>query len=652
MLPGAARAAAAGQQRPGRVANPDHAVGSCRGDAWQHPRTAGGLSGGLSAASPCYVPYAIAGGEEALRPIIACLRRSAWAGLIMEELGSGDPRRIGSYQLLGRLGSGGMGHVFLGQSPGGRPVAVKVIRPDLADAPDFRRRFAREVTAARRVSGIFTAPVVDADPEAPQPWLVTAYVEGPSLADHVGQNGAMPESEVIRLGCALAEGLAAIHAVGIVHRDLKPSNVLLASDGPRIIDFGISRAAEATSLTESGLIVGSPGYMSPEQADGREVGAASDVFSMGAVLAFAATGTEPFGSGAASALLYRVVHGEPVLTGISDDLHEVVSPCLRKIPAERPTPARLLATLVSLGNALTLPPDGMAAIVDLPQPVPAGYSRAELSDARAVSPRSGLSATAAKAMQSAGPGADMTRRRPRWPWIALCAVIALAVVGGAAALALHNAGTGTPGAALSSGTSKTTTTEPGPRAVVEQYFAAINAHKWGKVWHLGGKNLSSSYGSMVAGFQNTSLDVITRIAADGNAVAVRILAYESTGGAVQVYTLKYTVSGSVISGGDKTLVATYSCPHIHFGDDGTAAPLFCAGQPNPPVLAWYQHLHLRVLKLGIDATPTQVVQAMCSDVPQRSTYPIETAAYDLAQKINRWSFGFSPPQDMLDGGCS
>ena len=179
----------------------------------------------------------------------------------MEVLCPGDPQQIGSYRLLGRLGSGGMGQVLLGRSPGGRPVAVKVIRPELADSPDFRRRFAREVAAARRVGGVFTAPVVDADPEAPQPWLVTAYVDGPSVADHVENNGAMPESDVIRLGCALAEGLAAIHAAGIVHRDLKPSNVLLASDGPRIIDFGISRATEATSLTQSGLVVGSPGFM-------------------------------------------------------------------------------------------------------------------------------------------------------------------------------------------------------------------------------------------------------------------------------------------------------------------------------------------------------------------------------------------------------
>jgi Protein kinase domain len=569
----------------------------------------------------------------------------------VEELGSGDPRNIGPYQLLGRLGSGGMGQVFLAQSPGGRRVAVKVIRPDLADAPDFRRRFAREVAAAQRVSGIFTAPVVDADPEARQPWLVTAYVEGPSLADYVARKGAMPESEVISLGCALAEGLGAIHAAGIVHRDLKPSNVLLASDGPRIIDFGISRAVEATSLTESGLIVGSPGYMSPEQADGREVGAASDVFSMGAVLAFAATGTEPFGTGAASALLYRVVHGEPALTGLSDDLHEVVSACLRKIPADRPTPARLLAMLVSLGNALTLPPDGIAAIVDPPQPVSAGYSRAELSDARPASPSGGLPATAAKAMQNAGRVTYRTRRRLYRRWIALCAVIALAI-GGGLALASHYSGTGKAATAgQSSGTSRQTTTEPQPRAVVEAYFAAIGQRNWSKVWQLGGKNLSPSRASMIKGFRDTSRDVITDITAANGAVAVRIDAYERTG-AMQIYTFHYTVAGGEISAGSRKLISI--CARLQFGDDGTAVPLFCSdGRPNPLVLAYYKKQHLGVLKLGPDATPTQVVHAMCSDLNRHSSsYPVETAAYELAQKIEGWSFGISPPQAMVDGGCS
>lgn len=226
----------------------------------------------------------------------------------MQELQGGDPSHIGPYRLLGRLGAGGMGRVFLGRSAGGRPVAVKVIREELAGDAGFRTRFRREVAGARLVSGLFTAPVVDADLDAPVPWLATAYVPGLSLTDTVAAHGPLPAASVLALAAALAEGLSAIHAAGVVHRDLKPSNVLLAVDGPRIIDFGIARAAEATALTHTGLVVGSPGFMSPEQAEGREVGPPSDVFSLGAVLTFAATGEGPFGAGSTAALVYRVVH--------------------------------------------------------------------------------------------------------------------------------------------------------------------------------------------------------------------------------------------------------------------------------------------------------------------------------------------------------
>jgi len=238
-----------------------------------------------------------------------------------------------------------MGRVFLGQSPGGRLVAVKVIRPELAQDPDFRNRFAREVATARTVSGIFTAPVVDADLTAPQPWLVTEYVDGPSLADAVTGPGPLPLGSALALAAGLAEGLAAIHAAGVVHRDLKPSNVLLARDGPRIIDFGISRAADATALTRTGWVSGSPGFMSPEQAEGLEAGPASDVFSLGAVLAFAATGREPFGTGPATALLYRVVHAPPELGLLPLPLRPLVERCLAKDPRQRPGADDLLAEL-------------------------------------------------------------------------------------------------------------------------------------------------------------------------------------------------------------------------------------------------------------------------------------------------------------------
>src|ERR1017187_7871974 len=180
----------------------------------------------------------------------------------------GDPREIGPYRTLGRLGSGGMGHVFLGMSAGGRPIAVKVIREELADDPQFRTRFRREVAAARKVSGLFTAFVVDADLNGPMPWLATAYVAGPSLLEAVQDHGPLDAHTLLALAAGLAESLSAIHAAGVVHRDLKPSNVMLAEDGPRAIDFGISRAVESTALTQTGLVIGSPGFMSPEQAMG------------------------------------------------------------------------------------------------------------------------------------------------------------------------------------------------------------------------------------------------------------------------------------------------------------------------------------------------------------------------------------------------
>jgi DNA-binding beta-propeller fold protein YncE len=262
-----------------------------------------------------------------------------------EELQPGDPERIGPYRVIRRLGSGGMGQVFLCRSAGGRPVAVKVIRADLAADREFRARFRREVEAARRVSGLYTALLVDADMGGPVPWLATAYVPGPSLADAVTEHGPLPSSSVLMLAAGLAEGLAAIHAVGVVHRDLKPSNVLLADDGPRVIDFGISRAAEASALTHTGLVVGSPGFMSPEQAEGGQVGPPSDVFSLGAVLTYAATGHGPFGTGSTAALVYRVVHGAAALDGIAADLRVLIERCLTKDPGDRPTAQDLLAEL-------------------------------------------------------------------------------------------------------------------------------------------------------------------------------------------------------------------------------------------------------------------------------------------------------------------
>jgi hypothetical protein len=517
----------------------------------------------------------------------------------------GDPQRVGRYRLLGRLGSGGMGRVFLGQSPGGRLVAVKLIRPELAADPEFRARFAREVAAARHVSGMFTAAVVDADPEGPQPWLVTAYVPGPSLSDAVGKHGPLPAGSVLTLAAGLAEGLGAVHAAGMVHRDLKPSNVLLASDGPRIIDFGISRAADATALTRADLVVGSPGFMSPEQAMGLEVGPASDVFSLGAVITFAATGAGPFGTGSATALLYRVVHDPPETDRLPAEIRPVAAACLAKDPSRRPTCEQLLAQLGSAQPAanwlpwpvateaayprsaaaaqpwtLTEPygppppqpapdrPGGQGPVPGQAQPppspaaapVPRGRSLGPtrvLGQAPGPAPRPGRPpgpgqpATSgprasgipqAGSRRSASAGRPGRRRAARWAALALVAAAGLVAI----VLAL------TLPASSSRGSRPP---PPGPRAVVLAYIAAINAHNWHRVWDLGGRNLSPSYQAMVAGYRLTAHDKLTSVRVHGDTVDANLSARETTG-VVQRYRMHYVVRNGVIVAGHATLLGT------------------------------------------------------------------------------------------------
>ncbi|WP_405005836.1 protein kinase [Kitasatospora purpeofusca] len=273
----------------------------------------------------------------------------------MQALGADDPRQVGAYRLLRRLGAGGMGRVYLGRTAGGRTVAVKVVRGELAEDAEFRARFRQEVAAARRVGGTWTAPVLDADTEGTHPWVATGYVAGPALGGAVREYGPLTDPAVRTLGAVLAQALEHVHGLGLVHRDVKPSNVLLTLDGPRLIDFGIARALDAaTGLTQSGFVVGSPGFMSPEQANGRPVGPPGDVFSLGAVLAYAATGVHPFGEGVSAAvLLYRVVHEEPDLTGLAPGpLRSIVVDCLAKDPAVRPTPRRLRELLDPDGSAV------------------------------------------------------------------------------------------------------------------------------------------------------------------------------------------------------------------------------------------------------------------------------------------------------------
>ncbi|GAA2599005.1 protein kinase domain-containing protein [Streptomyces lienomycini] len=281
----------------------------------------------------------------------------------MDGLIPDDPERIGRYRLLGRLGEGGMGRVYLARSDRGRTVAVKTVREELARMPDFRRRFAQEVRAAQRVGGEWTAPVLDADTDAPTPWVATGYVAGPSLAEVVDrQYGPLPSPTLRVLAAGLTRALQAIHGAGLVHRDLKPSNVLVTIDGPRVIDFGIARALDASTqsaegLTKAGAVVGSPGFMSPEQVRGEKVSYASDVFCLGAVLAYAATGRMPFGTdeGGLHSLLFRIATEEADLTGVPEHWQGVVSACLVKEPEKRPTPEELLTSIEDVAGADAAP---------------------------------------------------------------------------------------------------------------------------------------------------------------------------------------------------------------------------------------------------------------------------------------------------------
>ncbi|WP_432127891.1 serine/threonine-protein kinase [Streptomyces sp. bgisy082] len=261
--------------------------------------------------------------------------------MAMMRLRREDPRIVGSFRLHRRLGAGGMGVVYLGSDRRGQRVALKVIRPDLAEDQEFRSRFAREVSAARRIRGGCTARLVAADLEADRPWFATQYVPGPSLHDRVAEEGALRAADVAAIGAALSEGLVAVHEAGVVHRDLKPSNILLSPKGPRIIDFGIAWATGASTLTHVGTAVGSPGFLAPEQVRGAAVTPATDVFSLGATLAYAAMADSPFGHGSSEVMLYRVVHEEPQLHGVPDALAPLVRACLAKDPEDRPSTLQL-----------------------------------------------------------------------------------------------------------------------------------------------------------------------------------------------------------------------------------------------------------------------------------------------------------------------
>jgi serine/threonine kinase PknH len=256
---------------------------------------------------------------------------------VFEPLTPEDPRHAGHYRLRARIGAGSTGRVYLAYTEGGRAMAVKIVRAELAEDAEFRRRFEREVSAARQVHGMFTAQVLDADVHAARPWLATSYVPGPSLYEAVTTLGPLPTESLWLLTAGIAEALQTVQRAGLVHRDVKPSNVLLAADGPRLIDFGIAHASDATTITRTGITLGMPQFMAPEHILGRPLTSAADVFALGSLTMYAATGVSPFGTGVDAAVLYRVVHEPPSLTDVPPDLRDLVTACLAKDPAQRPT---------------------------------------------------------------------------------------------------------------------------------------------------------------------------------------------------------------------------------------------------------------------------------------------------------------------------
>lgn len=351
----------------------------------------------------------------------------------MEQLTQHDPRRIGPFEVLGRLGAGGMGLVYLARSASGRRVAIKTVRTELAEDQLFRVRFTREVEAARAVSGFYTAAVVDADPRAAVPWLATAYVPAPSLEEIVNECGPMPAQAVRWLAAGVAEALQSIHGAGLVHRDLKPSNVLVVEDGPRVIDFGIASGVSNTRLTMTNVAVGTPAYMSPEQArDSRSVTGASDVFSLGSTLVFAATGHAPFHGANPVETVFMLLREGPDLEGLPDELRPLIDSCMQMEAGLRPTPEDLQAQLAphlfssgsdDSGTASAWLPERATAMIEQrrggrprlrPRSAPPSprlralrrrRSRRRPGRARTGTPPGGVAATRVRA-----------RPHPHWPW--------------------------------------------------------------------------------------------------------------------------------------------------------------------------------------------------------------------------------------------
>ncbi|MFJ3590662.1 MULTISPECIES: serine/threonine-protein kinase [unclassified Streptomyces] len=389
-------------------------------------------------------------------------------------LRGGDPAEIGGYPLEARLGSGGMGTVFLGRTSSGRPVAIKLIHQQYAGDDEFRIRFRQEVAAARRVSGAFTAAVVDAAPEAEQPWMATTYIEGHTLAQHIAEKGPLNGAELRLLAIGLAEALRDIHRVGVVHRDLKPSNVVLSPEGPRVIDFGISRAVDQQTLTMTGRVIGTPPFMSPEQLQApRGVGPRSDVFSLGTLLVYSATGHGPFDADSPYMTAYQVVHEEPSLGAVPAALRAVVESCLGKDPEGRPSADELLVLLRDLPADLGATEGNGAG---------AGRTRDMLTQHH-LSTRDTPAPSGPNGPGSTG-GLVVRRLRRRWRPVLAAAVAVAAIGGGAAALNAGGFGAGSddgrdttvaaPGAALPAGFRPWRKTVPGGDADIPDELRCVS----------------------------------------------------------------------------------------------------------------------------------------------------------------------------------
>jgi ABC-type transport system substrate-binding protein len=409
--------------------------------------------------------------------------------LALAPLSPGDPAHVGRYRLSARLGSGGMGVVYLGAAADGSQVAVKVLRPEMAEDPEFRARFSREVTTLTRIKGMCTVRVIEADTQAPRPFLVTEYIDGPSLSDYISEHGALNAEMLYGLATGLAEALAAIHGSGVIHRDLKPSNVLLTAGGPKVIDFGIAQAGDATGLTRTGMTVGSIGFMSPEQIMGEAV-AASDIFSWAVTIAYAASGTAPFGTGVSSAIFYRIMNTDPDITAVPDSLRPWVGAALAKEPQQRPTADQLLRELTH--TSTTQPAGGFDAPT---QTVLAETWRPAAASPLAAGPGYPGSASREPATTDhripAGPPSGpptlaptrVARRRPARIYAALAVAVLVAVAGTVVGLALSgHSGPGKPASDAAGAGASSGAAQPSTAAVLNGGLAAVvnpSAHKGG-----------------------------------------------------------------------------------------------------------------------------------------------------------------------------